>query len=110
MCQIDHRNVSQVNLSYIRNKIVESCQLITASSRTRTLSTVRAIVFKGIGVACAGASSTAPVPRPYMETEKMNEFTIIILTRLVQLVMIIPVVLAFRQLYRDVYDNADNDS
>jgi len=35
----------------------------------------------------------------------MEQSTIIILTRLMQFIMFIPIILAFRQLYKDVYDN-----
>ena len=35
----------------------------------------------------------------------MEQDTITILTRLVQIVMLIPIIMGFRQLYKDVYDN-----
>jgi hypothetical protein len=35
----------------------------------------------------------------------MDELTRIILTRAIQLFMCIPIILAFRQLWKDVYDN-----
>jgi|14BtaG_2_1085337.scaffolds.fasta_scaffold159234_2 hypothetical protein len=35
----------------------------------------------------------------------MEDSTIIILTRAFQLFICIPIILAFRQLYKDVYDN-----
>ena len=35
----------------------------------------------------------------------MEQDTIIILTRLMQIVMFIPIIMWFRQLYKDVYDN-----
>ena len=35
----------------------------------------------------------------------MDETTRMIVTRLFQLVMLLPVIFAFRQLYKDVYDN-----
>jgi len=35
----------------------------------------------------------------------MEQSTITILTRLMQIVMLIPIIMGFRQLYKDVYDN-----
>ena len=35
----------------------------------------------------------------------MEQDTITILTRLMQIVMLIPIIMGFRQLYKDVYDN-----
>ena len=35
----------------------------------------------------------------------MDEMTRIILTRAFQIVMLIPVIMGFRQLYKDFYDN-----
>ena len=35
----------------------------------------------------------------------MEQNTITILTRLMQIVMLIPIIMGFRQLYKDIYDN-----
>jgi hypothetical protein len=35
----------------------------------------------------------------------MDETTRIILTRAIQILMFIPIIFAFRQLYRDIHDN-----
>jgi hypothetical protein len=38
----------------------------------------------------------------------MDDQVIMYVTRMIQLIIFIPIILAFRQLYRDVYDNPGN--